>query len=171
MLRTRLTEMFALERPIVLAPLANGATSGHLAAAVSAAGGLGLFGGIHAAGAEWVREQIRFLRTGAHRRWGVGFITCRIADSEANFQACLDEHAPVIAFSFGDPTEYVVRAKAMGASPLEEVAGVGAQRKKALLAHFGSAKGVSSASLADLEAVEGVSHALARRIFDFFHPD
>jgi len=113
--------MFALERPIVLAPLANGATSGHLAAAVSAAGGLGLFGGIHAAGAEWVREQIRFLRTGAHRRWGVGFITCRIADSEANFQACLDEHAPVIAFSFGDPTEYVARAKATGAKVLCQV--------------------------------------------------
>src|SRR5262245_58263155 len=101
MLRTRLTEMFALERPIVLAPLANGATSGHLAAAVSAAGGLGLFGGIHAAGAEWVREQIRFLRTRAHRRWGVGFITCRIAYSEANFQTCLDEHAPVIASPSG----------------------------------------------------------------------
>lgn len=63
------------------------------------------------------------------------------------------------------------RAKAIAASPLEEVAGVGARRKKALLAHFGSAKGVSQASLADLEAVEGVSHALARRIFDFFHPD
>jgi excinuclease ABC subunit C len=63
------------------------------------------------------------------------------------------------------------RAKAIGASPLEEVAGVGAKRKKALLAHFGSARGVASASLADLEAVDGVSSALARKIYDFFHPD
>jgi excinuclease ABC subunit C len=63
------------------------------------------------------------------------------------------------------------RAKAIGASPLEEVAGVGAKRKKALLAHFGSARGVAQASLADLEAVDGVSSALARKIYDFFHTD
>jgi excinuclease ABC subunit C len=63
------------------------------------------------------------------------------------------------------------RAKAIGASPLEEIQGVGANRKKALLAHFGSARGVANASLADLEGVEGVNKALARRIFDFFHPD
>ena len=61
------------------------------------------------------------------------------------------------------------RAKAIGASPLEEIGGVGARRKKALLTHFGSAKGVSQASLADLEAVDGVSKALARKIYDFFH--
>jgi excinuclease ABC subunit C len=61
------------------------------------------------------------------------------------------------------------RAKAIGASPLEEIAGVGAGRKKALLAHFGSARGVAQASLADLEAVDGVSGALARKIYDFFH--
>jgi len=63
------------------------------------------------------------------------------------------------------------RSKAIGASPLEEIAGVGARRKKALLAHFGSARGVSQASLADLEAVEGVSSALARKIYDFFHSE
>ena len=63
------------------------------------------------------------------------------------------------------------RAKAIGASPLEEIAGVGAARKKALLAHFGSARGVASANLSDLESVEGVSSALARKIYDFFHPD
>jgi excinuclease ABC subunit C len=63
------------------------------------------------------------------------------------------------------------RAKAIGASPLEEIAGVGANRKKALLTHFGSARAVAQASLADLESVEGVSSALARKIYDFFHPD
>jgi excinuclease ABC subunit C len=63
------------------------------------------------------------------------------------------------------------RAKAIGASPLEEIPGVGAGRKKALLSHFGSARGVAQASLGDLESVEGVSSALARKIFDFFHPD
>jgi excinuclease ABC subunit C len=55
------------------------------------------------------------------------------------------------------------------ANPLDEVSGVGAARKRALLAHFGSAKAVSRANLADLKAVEGVSEALAERIYAFFH--
>jgi excinuclease ABC subunit C len=62
------------------------------------------------------------------------------------------------------------RSKAIGANPLDEIAGVGANRKRALLQHFGSAKAVSAASLTDLEAVGGVSSALAKKIFDFFHP-
>ena len=61
------------------------------------------------------------------------------------------------------------RAKAIGSNPLDEVAGVGAGRKRAVLQHFGSARAVAGASLADLESVEGVSSTLARKIFDFFH--
>jgi len=61
------------------------------------------------------------------------------------------------------------RSKAIGANPLDEIAGVGASRKRALLQHFGSARAVAGASLADLEAVEGVSSALAKKIYDFFH--
>jgi len=60
------------------------------------------------------------------------------------------------------------RAKAVGATPLDDVPGVGAGRKRALLAHFGSAKAVSRASLADLKAVDGISDALAETIHDFF---
>jgi nitronate monooxygenase len=121
MLKTRLTDQFDLRRPITLAPLGNGATSGHLAAAVSDAGGLGLFGGIHAGGPKWIREHINLVRSRPNARWGIGFITCRIPDFEANFQACLDEHVPVMAFSFGDPTPYVARAKAAGAKVLCQV--------------------------------------------------
>ena len=62
------------------------------------------------------------------------------------------------------------RAKAIGANPLDEIAGVGAARKRALLQHFGSARAVAGASLVDLEAVEGVSSALAKKIYDYFHP-
>jgi excinuclease ABC subunit C len=62
------------------------------------------------------------------------------------------------------------RSAAIGANPLDEIAGIGAGRKRALLQHFGSAKAVSAASLTDLSSVEGVSEALARKIFDFFHP-
>jgi nitronate monooxygenase len=71
MLKTRLTEQFELRRPITLAPLGNGATSGHLAAAVSEAGGLGLFGGIHAGGPEWIREHINLVRSRTNDREGV----------------------------------------------------------------------------------------------------
>ena len=62
------------------------------------------------------------------------------------------------------------RAKAIGANPLDEIAGVGAARKRALLQHFGSARAVAGASLNDLQSIAGVSEALARKIFDFFHP-
>ena len=62
------------------------------------------------------------------------------------------------------------RSAAIGANPLDEIAGVGAGRKRALLQHFGSARAVSVASLADLSAVDGVSATLAKKIFDFFHP-
>ena len=62
------------------------------------------------------------------------------------------------------------RSKAIGANPLDEIAGVGAGRKRALLQHFGSARAVAGASLADLESVGGVSGTLAKKIYDFFHP-
>jgi excinuclease ABC subunit C len=56
-----------------------------------------------------------------------------------------------------------------GQNPLDEITGVGQRRKKALLHRFGSAKGVSNATVADLQTVEGVNAALAQRIYDHFH--
>ena len=73
------------------------------------------------------------------------------------------------AHRFAIGTHRAKRAKAVGATPLDEVPGVGATRKRALLAHFGSAKAVSRANLADLKAVDGVSDALAETIYAFFH--
>jgi excinuclease ABC subunit C len=73
------------------------------------------------------------------------------------------------AHRFAIGTHRAKRAKAIGATPLDDVPGVGATRKRALLAHFGSAKAVSRADLADLKAVDGISDALAETIYDFFH--
>ena len=73
------------------------------------------------------------------------------------------------AHRFAIGTHRAKRAKTVSATPLDEVPGVGAARKKALLAHFGSAKAVSRANLADLKAVEGISDALAETIYGFFH--
>ncbi len=61
------------------------------------------------------------------------------------------------------------RSKAIGATPLDDVPGVGAGRKRALLAHFGSAKAASRAGLADLKAVDGISDAMAEVIYGYFH--
>jgi excinuclease ABC subunit C len=63
------------------------------------------------------------------------------------------------------------RAKAMVTSALDSVPGIGPARKKALLHHFGSARGVAQAGLADLEACAGINTATARRIYAHFHPD
>lgn len=60
------------------------------------------------------------------------------------------------------------RSKAIVENPLDAIEGIGARRKRALLLHFGSAKAIKNASAADLAAVEGVSEALARRIYDHF---
>lgn len=63
------------------------------------------------------------------------------------------------------------RSKTAALSPLDEVPGIGAKRKKALLMHFGSAKAVARAGLRDLEAVDGISRQTAQRIYDHFHED
>ncbi|MGH6888422.1 MAG: excinuclease ABC subunit UvrC [Rhizomicrobium sp.] len=91
----------------------------------------------------------------------------------------LDPRSPVLyylqrlrdeAHRFAIGTHRKKRAKALGANPLDEIAGVGAARKRALLQHFGSARAVAGASLADLVSVTGVSAGLAQKIHDFFHP-
>ncbi|MBS0243995.1 MAG: excinuclease ABC subunit UvrC, partial [Proteobacteria bacterium] len=66
-------------------------------------------------------------------------------------------------------THRAKRSKAISANPLDEITGIGPSRKRALLAHFGSAKAVSRASVEDLIGVGGISGDMARRIYDFFH--
>jgi excinuclease ABC subunit C len=92
----------------------------------------------------------------------------------------LDPKDPVLYFlqrlrdeahRFAIGTHRAKRTKALGASPLDEIPGVGARRKRALLHHFGSARGVAQAGLADLERVEGISHAVAQKVYDHFHAD
>ena len=90
----------------------------------------------------------------------------------------LDQRDPVLyyiqrlrdeAHRFAIGSHRAKRAKTIGANPLDEIAGIGPTRKKALLQAFGSAKAVSRASVTDLAAVEGVNVALAKAIYDHFH--
>lgn len=62
------------------------------------------------------------------------------------------------------------RSRAISASPLDEIAGIGPARKRALLLHFGTAGKVRAASLEDLQRVPGVSAAVAQAVYDFYHP-
>ncbi|TYC86851.1 excinuclease ABC subunit UvrC [Novosphingobium sp. BW1] len=62
------------------------------------------------------------------------------------------------------------RSRAITASPLDEIPGIGPARKRALLLHFGTAGKVRAASLEDLQRAPGVSAAVARTIYDFYHP-
>ena len=62
------------------------------------------------------------------------------------------------------------RSRAITASPLDEIPGVGPARKRALLLHFGTAGKVRAASLEDLQRAPGVSAAVAQAIYDFYHP-
>jgi excinuclease ABC subunit C len=61
------------------------------------------------------------------------------------------------------------RKKDIAKNPLDEIAGIGPTRKKALLSHFGTAKAVSKAGVDDLAAVPGISEAIARLVYDHFH--
>jgi excinuclease ABC subunit C len=61
------------------------------------------------------------------------------------------------------------RSKAITASPLDEIAGIGPARKRALLLHFGTASKVRAAALEDLQRAPGVSAAVARKVYDFYH--
>jgi excinuclease ABC subunit C len=61
------------------------------------------------------------------------------------------------------------RAKSATKSPIDDIPGIGPKRKKALLAAFGSGKAISTAALTDLEKVDGISTAFAKKIYDYFH--
>jgi excinuclease ABC subunit C len=74
------------------------------------------------------------------------------------------------AHRFAISTHRNARSKKITTSELDDVPGIGAARKRALLMHFGSARGVKGAGLKDLEAVGGINRATARQVYAHFHP-
>lgn len=90
----------------------------------------------------------------------------------------LDPRDPVLYFMqrlrdeahrFAISTHRSKRTRKIGQSKLDSIPGIGAKRKKALLVHFGSARGVEEAGLRDLEQVQGIDKGVAQRIYDYFH--
>ena len=74
------------------------------------------------------------------------------------------------AHRFAIGTHRAKRAKSLTTSTLDEVPGIGPHRKRALLMHFGTARAVKGAALEDLEKAPGISKAMARQLYDYFHP-
>ncbi|HZU51867.1 MAG TPA: excinuclease ABC subunit UvrC [Sphingomicrobium sp.] len=74
------------------------------------------------------------------------------------------------AHRFAIGTHRAKRAKNLTTSTLDEVPGIGPNRKRALLMHFGTARAVKGAALEDLEKAPGISGAMARQLYDYFHP-
>ena len=74
------------------------------------------------------------------------------------------------AHRFAIGTHRAKRAKSLTTSTLDDVPGIGPNRKRALLMHFGTARAVKGAALEDLERAPGISRTMARQLYDYFHP-
>lgn len=111
LIHTVLTDAWGLRYPIIGAPMA-GAADGALAAAVTRAGGLGMFGiGSHDA-PEFLLQQANVARSAG--MFGIGLMIWALDERPDLFEAALLAHPDLIALSFGDPTPYVARCHAAG---------------------------------------------------------
>jgi nitronate monooxygenase len=121
MLHSRFTEMFGLDYPLMSAPMTLH-SGGVLAGAVSAAGGLGSFGGIHLSNdPNWIRSEIEKVRKRTDRPFAIGFITGFIPFVEPLFEASLIEVPALIALSFGDPAPWIERCRSAGSRVICQV--------------------------------------------------
>jgi len=75
------------------------------------------------------------------------------------------------AHRFAIGTHRARRSKHLSRSALDDIPGIGAQRKKALLHHFGSTRAVAGAGRSDLEAVPGISRSIANKVYEWFHSE
>src|SRR5690349_22204481 len=110
-LATAFTELLGVEHPIALAPM-GGSAGGALAAAVSAAGGLGLLGAGNGDRA-WLDREAAIAAGGTDRPWGVGFLTWAI--DLAAVERALELRPRAVLLSFGDPGPYADRIRSGGA--------------------------------------------------------
>jgi len=110
MIRTKLTDMFGLQHPLILAPM-GGVAGGALAAAVSNAGGLGLVGGGYG-DREWLRTELSVVKAGTKRPWGVGLITWSIEPDVLDL--ALSYRPDAFILSFGDPRPHVPAIRKAG---------------------------------------------------------
>lgn len=166
-MRTRLTDGFGIQNPIVCAPMGL-VTGGRLAAAVSSAGGLGIVGGGYAGtlgGEPDIRQELAHVQG---HKFGVGFITWALARSPHALDEALS-HSPFCVFlSFGDPAPFAERVRRGGAKLIcqvqclrhvDQALGAGA----AAIVAQGSEAGGHGAKRSTLPFVPEVADYLAKR--------
>lgn len=140
-IRTALTETFALQNPIVLAPMGS-VSGGRLTAAVSNAGALGLVGGGYG-DPKWLHEELALARDEAQRPWGAGLITWHATHETVDLVLSYEPHAFML--SFGDPRPYVPAIKKAGCKLICQVHDVeGALEAEAAGADFIVAQGTEA---------------------------
>lgn len=120
MIRTRFTERFGVEVPVVSAPMAFHSGSS-LAAAVSLSGGLGTFGADPLQSAPVFQAHLRAVRAATDKPFGVGFITHLLPLMTHLFDAALEAQVPVVALSFAPVEPWAGRAKRAGAQVVCQV--------------------------------------------------
>lgn len=121
MLRTRFTELFGLAHPVMSAPMAMH-SGGPLAGAVTAAGGLGSFGGVNPGkGPDWIHAEVATIRAQTDGPFAVGFITAFLSFSRPLLDAVLEDAPAAVALSFGDPRPWIGVVRDAGARVICQV--------------------------------------------------
>jgi nitronate monooxygenase len=149
-IKTPLTELLDIEHPILLAPM-DLVSGGRLAAAVSAAGGLGLIGGGYGDG-NWIKDE--FAAAG-NQVVGVGFITWSLAKQPELLDRALEYDPAAIMLSFGDPAPFVGKIKDAGTKLICQVQTVADARAAVDL----------GADVIIAQGTEGGGHAATRSTF------
>ncbi|MET7465581.1 nitronate monooxygenase [Nonomuraea sp. NPDC005501] len=163
-MRTWLTERFDLDVPLVGAPMA-GVGGGRLAAAVSAAGALGMFGVPSAAGPEWIAEQAAVAAAGG-RPYGIGLLAWALPGNPGQFRAVLDARPAIVSVSFGPYERYVGELREAGitvvtqAGTTEEARAAEQAGVDAVVARGGEGGGHGRGEVATLPLLEGVLDAV-----------
>lgn len=162
MLRTWLTDHFRLTVPLVAAPMV-GAGDARLAAAVSAAGGLGMFGVAPTSTPEWIAEQAAVAGAGG-RSYGIGLMAWALTD--AQLDAVIEARPALVSVSFGDYAGPVRRLRTAGITVAVQ-AGTTAEAVEAaetgadiVVARGGEGGGHGRAEVATLPLLQGVLDAV-----------
>ena len=143
-LRTRFTERFGLEHPLMSAPMVMH-SGGRLAGAVSGAGALGSFGGMHMAREPaWVHDEVAIIRETTDRPFAVGFITPFLSMAEPFLDATIEARPAAVVLSFADPAPWSARLRDAGIALLCQVQD-----------HDGAARAVDAG--ADVVIVQGMA--------------
>ena len=151
---TTLTKRLAIAHPVLLAPM-DLVADARLAAAVSAAGGLGILGGGYGDEA-WLTRELDLLAA-AKARFGVGFITWSMAKQPTLLDLALERKPAAIMLSFGDPSPFAARIKRSGAFLICQVQSL-AMAKEAVTA---------GADVLVAQGTEAGGHGAARGLIAF----